>query len=74
MMAAPTARPWRVVGGIDPKRVWIEGAEGSARSDFAETDRRVVCNLDLVGDDTEDAETRANAKLIVERVNGGEGR
>lgn len=74
MMAAPTARPWRIVGGVDPKRIWIEGAENSAPSDFAEADRRVVCNLDLIGDATEDAETHANAKLIVERVNGGESR
>lgn len=69
-MAAPTSRPWRIVGDIDPTRIWIEGAEGSASSDFAETDRRVVCNLDLVGDVAEDAETHANARLIVERVNG----
>ncbi len=73
MAALPTPRPWRKTPEPDPDRIWIEGPEGSAKSDRFPKDRRIVCDFALYGDPKWDAETEANLDLIVERVNGGEG-
>ncbi len=72
-MAAPTARPWRKAPEPEAGRTWIEGPEGSARSDRFPKDRRIVCDFALYGDPKIDAETEANLDLIVDLVNGGEG-
>lgn len=69
-MTAPTVRPWKVVE-LDGS-LWIEGAPGSAATDPFPADRRVVCDFAFYGDASLDAETRANADLVVERVNAEE--
>ncbi len=68
-MAAPTPRPWRVSPVREEDRFWIEGPEGSAASKLLPKDRRVVCDFTLYGDPELDAESEANARLIVEAVN-----
>lgn len=65
--AEATPRPWRKVREDDS--LWIEGAKGSAATARLPGDRRVVCDLALYGDPDLDAETDANAELIVAAVN-----
>ena len=72
MAALPTPRPWRRAPNPEPTRIWIEGPEGSAASETFPSDRRIVCDFALYGDDAVDAETFANMDMIVERVNGGD--
>lgn len=72
MAALPTPRPWRVNPDGERDRVWIEGPEGSAASETLPNNRRIVCDFALYGDEALDAETSANMKLIVERVNTAE--
>lgn len=71
MMAAPTARPW-AVGRLEGS-LWIEGPAGSAATETFPADRRIICDFALYGDESLDAETEANATLVVERVNAREG-
>lgn len=69
-MSAATPRPWAI--GRLGESLWIEGASGSAATDTLPADRRIVCDFALYGDSALDAETEANAELIVERINAGE--
>lgn len=69
MDAQPTPRPWKVMR--EGESLWIEGPRGSAATERLPADRRVVCDLRLYGDPDLDAETEANATLIVECVNRG---
>ena len=71
-MIAPSPRPWRISPVREKDRFWIEGAEGSAATDQLPKDRRVVCDFTLYGDEALDAETEANAELILRAVNWGE--
>lgn len=64
-MSTPT--PWKV--GREGESIWIEGPKGSAATDRLPGDRRIVCEFRLYGDESLDAETKANFALIVERVN-----
>jgi hypothetical protein len=68
-MPEATPRPWKAVR--EGESLWIEGPRGSAATECFPGDRRVVCDLKLYGDAKLDAETEANAQLIVERVNAG---
>ncbi len=68
-----TPRPWRISPVREPDRFWIEGPPGSGATDLLPSDRRIVCDFAVYGDAELDAEIEANASLIVERVNGGEG-
>ena len=68
-MPEATPRPWKAIREGDS--LWIEGSRGNAATERFPGYRRVVCDLKLYGDADLDAETEANARLIVERVNAG---
>lgn len=70
MSAFPTRRPWAI--GRLGDSLWIEGPAKSAASETFPADRRIVCDFSLYGDAELDAETEANAALVVQRVNAGE--
>jgi hypothetical protein len=68
-MPEATPRPWKAVR--EGESLWIEGPRVSAATEHSPGGRRVVCDLKLYGDADLDAETEANARLIVARVNAG---
>jgi hypothetical protein len=66
-VSPPTPRPWRI--GREGETIWIEGPRGSAASERLPSNRRIVCEFRLYGDEELDAETEANFALIVESAN-----
>jgi hypothetical protein len=62
-----TPRPWSVARAEET--IWIQGPKGSAASDQLPSNRRIVCEFRLYGDEELDAETEANFALIVEAAN-----
>ena len=66
-MSPPTPRPWRI--GREGETIWIEGPRGSTASERLPSNRRIVCEFRLYGDEELDAETEANFALIVESAN-----
>ena len=66
-MSPHTPRPWRI--GQEGETIWIEGPRGSAASERLPSNRRIVCEFRLYGDEELDAETEANFALIVESAN-----
>ncbi len=66
---ATTPRPWRISPVREPSRFWIEGPPGSGATELLPSDRRIVCDFAIYGDEALDAESEANARTIVEAVN-----